>query len=222
MGSNRLCIVELPELRKLVLGDAVATIVMALLDDMNSQRHIHTLKMHVSGHIHRERDGHLRAVNEVRMLRERLERNNLQRRVRRFTVLLPRLWGVLLRRPLGERMTFTAMTRGRPNVSFDGCDAQFETASMVERRALYAMLEASGWIRDREEEIVRDRTRIYMRTGTGERDLGGEVEGFCENMSDAIELGDGIRVIPEPLWTFYERDNPGIAELLPGTDQLIR
>jgi hypothetical protein len=43
-------------------------------------------------------------------------------------------------------------------------------------------------------------------------------------MTDAIELGlgDNIRVIPEPLWTFYERDNPGIAELLPGTNQLIR
>jgi len=178
--------------------------------------------MHVNGHIHRERDGHLRAVNEVRILRERLERNALQMRIRRFTVLLPRLWGVLLRRPLGERMTFTAINRGRPNVSFDGCDTQFETASMVERSALYAMLEASGWIRDREEEDVRGRPRMYMRTGTGERDLGREVERFCETMTDAIELGDGIRVIPEPLWTFYERENPGIAELLPGTDQLIR
>jgi len=222
MNSNRLCIVELPELRKLVLGDAVATVVMALLDDINSQRHIHTLKMHVNGHIHRERDGHLRAVNEVRMLRERLERNDLQMRIRRFTVLLPRLWGVLLRRPLGERMTFTAINRGRPNVSFDGCDTQFETSSMVERRALYAMLEASGWIRDREEEAVRGNPRMYMRTGTGERDTGREVERFCEDMTGAIELGNGIRVIPEPLWTFYERENPGIAELLPGTDQLIR
>ena len=42
-----------------MIGDAVATIVMSLLDDMNSQNHIHTLRMHVSQHLHRERNERL-------------------------------------------------------------------------------------------------------------------------------------------------------------------
>ena len=41
-------------------------------------------------------------------------------------------------------------------------------------------------------------------------------------MEGEVDLGDGARVIPDPLATFYERENPGIAELLPGTDQFIR
>ena len=222
MNSSRLCIVELPELRKLVIGDAVATIVMSLLDDINSQNHIHTLRMHISQHLHRERNERLGEINEARMLRERLRRNRIEARARRGRDLLPRLWGVLLRRPLGERLTFTAMNRGRPNIWLDGCDTRFETTSQTERQVLYSMLDASGWIRDQDEERLRGNRRIYIRTGTGRRDLARNVESFCELMEGEVDLGDGARVVPDPLATFYERENPGIAELLPGTDQFIR
>ena len=222
MNSSRLCIVELPELRKLVIGDAVATIVMSLLDDINSQNHIHTLRMHISQHLHRERNERLGEINEARMLRERLRRNRIEARARRGRDLLPRLWGVLLRRPLGERLTFTAMNRGRPNIWLDGCDTRFETTSQTERQVLYSMLDASGWIRDQDEERLRGNRRIYIRTGTGRRDLARNVESFCELMEGEVDLGDGARVLPDPLATFYERENPGIAELLPGTDQFIR
>ena len=221
MNSSRLCIVELPELRRLVIGDAVATIVMSLLDDMNSQNHIHTLRMHVNEHLHRERNERLGEINEARMLRERLMRNRIGIVARRNTELLPRLWSALLRRPLGERLTFTAMNRGRPNIWLDGCETRFETTSQAERQVLYSMLHASGWVRDQDEERLRGNTRIYIRTGTGQRDLGQHVESFCELMEAEVELGEGARFIPDPLSTFYERENPGIAELLPGTDQLI-
>ena len=45
---RELCIVEIPELRKLVLGDALGSIAMALLDDENSSKHIGTLRAHLS------------------------------------------------------------------------------------------------------------------------------------------------------------------------------
>ena len=160
MNSSRLCIVELPELRRLVIGDAVATIVMSLLDDMNSKNHIHTLRMHVNEHLHRERNERLGEINEARMLRERLMRNRIGIVARRNTELLPRLWSALLRRPLGERLTFTAMNRGRPNIWLDGCETRFETTSQAERQVLYSMLHASGWVRDQDEERLRGNTRI--------------------------------------------------------------
>jgi hypothetical protein len=45
---RELCIVERPELRKLVLGDALGSIAMALLNDENSSKHIGTLRVHLS------------------------------------------------------------------------------------------------------------------------------------------------------------------------------
>ena len=222
-GSNTpLCIVELPELRKLVFGDAIATIVMALLDDLKSQRHIHTLRGHIEFHMHRDRNMQLSAIHEVRNLRGRLRNNDIQRREDRYSNLFPRLWGVLLRRPLGERMTFRAMRRGRPNVSFDGCATLFETTNRVDRNVLYDMLDSSGWIRDSHEEGVRGVSMIFIRTGTGNQDLSDGVERFCATMDERMTLAGGVRINEGPLADFYERDNPGIAELLPGTDGLIR
>jgi superfamily II RNA helicase len=43
-----LCIVEEPHLRKLVIGDAIGSIVMALLNDQKSRKNIDTLDMHLS------------------------------------------------------------------------------------------------------------------------------------------------------------------------------
>ena len=222
--NTAICIVELPELRNLVFGDAIGTIVMALLDDITSQRHIHTLKLHVEYHMNKERNLNLEAVNEARELRGRLRNNEIQRREDRYTDLFPRLWGVLLRRPLGERMTFRAMQRGRPNVSFDGCATQFETTSRADRQALYEMLESSGWMRDAQEEMVRPRGlgMVFIRVGTGPRDLSEAVDRFCDVMEERMVLPGGVRINEGPLSEYFERENPGITELLPGTDCIIR
>jgi len=219
MHQTALCIVEQPELRRLVIGDAISSIVLALLDDLNSQREIYTLRSHIQSH--GPRDPHIESINEVRFLRDRLRDNDLERRVRRCSRLFPRLWSVLLRSPLGERMTFTAMHGGRPNISFDDCDTEFTTTSMVERSVIYAMLEAAGWVRDLEEDRVRGSRRNYIRIGTGNRDLGDAVADFCELLEPILVIGDRIRILVAPLWTHFERANPGTAELLPGTNQRI-
>ena len=221
MHQSRLCIVEQPGLRRLVIGDAISSIVLALLDDLNSQREIYTLRSHIQSN--GPRDPQIEAINEARFLRDRLRGNDLERRARRCSRLFPRLWSVLLRSPLGERMVFTAMRGGRPNVSFDDCETEFTTTSMVDRRVIYAMLDAAGWVRDQEEERVRGARRNYIRIGTGDRDLGNEVEGFCELLEPMLAIGDrGAMILAAPLWTYFERANPGTAELLPGTNQPIR
>ena len=48
MKQKELCIVEEPHLRKLVIGDAIGSIVMALLNDDKSRRKIDTLDKHLS------------------------------------------------------------------------------------------------------------------------------------------------------------------------------
>ena len=92
---------------------------------------------------------------------------------------------------------------------------------MVERSVIYAMLEAAGWVRDLEEDRVRGSRRNYIRIGTGNRDLGDAVADFCELLEPILVIGDRIRILVAPLWTHFERANPGTAELLPGTNQRI-
>ena len=46
--SPPICIVETRDLKRLVAGDAVSSVVMALLDDMSSRRRIDTLRNHIS------------------------------------------------------------------------------------------------------------------------------------------------------------------------------
>ncbi|MBT7980351.1 MAG: hypothetical protein HN684_04225 [Euryarchaeota archaeon] len=70
---RELCIVERPELRKLVLGDALGSIAMALLDDENSSKHIGTLRAHLSNI---GRGGNRQEYHRVRM-----EIDNLQHRI---------------------------------------------------------------------------------------------------------------------------------------------
>mgnify|MGYP001166913013 CR=1 FL=1 len=55
-----LCIVEEPHLRKLVIGDAIGSIVMALLNDQKSRKNIDTLDMHLS----RFEKGNLNGIEE--------------------------------------------------------------------------------------------------------------------------------------------------------------
>ena len=219
-----LCIVESPQLRRLCLPDALGSTIMALKNDLVSQRYIDTVAQYIREVTPSNRDPRNAAVDVVRNaqeLRNRLRNNQAEAAVRRYTEAFPRLWSVLLRRPLGYRLTLTARDVGVPNMRFEGCDAEFTTRGVVERRAVYGMLEASGWVRDHEEERERGLLRVYIRLGTGEQNLAAQVEEFAEIIEHLAHLNDRVRLIANPLWTYFERVNPGIGELLPGHDQRI-
>ena len=94
-------------------------------------------------------------------------------------------------------MIFTAMNETEPNIFFEGCRTTFSTAGNAERRAIYRMLEASGWRRDMEQEEARELTRVYLRDGVGEVELGNMVEDFC-GILEPFANGR-VRLIPHPL-----------------------
>jgi len=217
-----ICVVETPQLRRLVIGDALSSVILALLDDLKSQEHIDTLRSYIREVRPRQAvDPRVAEFRQAENLRFRLRNNLAEFRTRRYTVLFPRLWGVLLRLPLGERVIFTAIRRGRPNLTFDGCDCEFATHDMLERRVIYRMLEAAGWQRDRHEENVRGYQRIYIRTGTGPQNLGDLVEGFAELIEPVLTVNERVRLVANPVWSFYERNNPGIGALLPGANERL-
>jgi len=217
-----ICVVETPQLRRLVLGDALSSVIMALLDDLNSQQHIDTLRNYIREARPRENvDPQVVEYRQAENLRFRLRNNLAEHRTRRYTVLFPRFWSVLLRLPLGERLTFTAIREGRPNLTFDGCDTEFATRDMLERRLIYGMLEAAGWQRDPHEERVRGHQRIYIRTGTGPQNLANLVEDFAEIIEPILTVNERVRLVAGPAWSFFERRNPGTGALLPGTDERL-
>jgi hypothetical protein len=218
---NSLCIVERHELRRLVIGDALSSIILALLDDLKSQQHIDTLRGYIREVTPRTVDPQVAAVRQAENLRFRLRNNLAEYRTRRYTVLFPQLWGVMLRSPIAERITFTAMRRGHPNVTFDGCETAFATEGRLERNVVYQMLEASGWQRDHHEERVRRTQRIYIRTGTGLQNLANRVEEFAGMLEPALTVNQRVRLVANPVWSYFERNNPGIRALLPGTDQRL-
>ena len=222
-GMNRICIVETNELRRLVIGDALASVVLALLNDLASQSQIDTLRRHIryfSPEPAHRVDPDVEHMREAQWLNMRAGRNPINARIRRYTNLFPRLWGAILRSPLGARVTLTAMNPRHPNLIFDDSGTLFSTTCMADRQIVKGMLEASGWARDREEESLRGAREIYFRTGTGPRDLGPAVEGFCETIEPVLTAGT-VRMIEAPLWHYFERDNPGPGPLLPETDQII-
>jgi hypothetical protein len=217
-----ICVVETPQLRRLVIGDALSSVILALLDDLKSQQHIDTLQSYIREVSPRQAvDPQVAEFRQAENLRFRLRNNLAEYRTRRYTELFPRLWGVLLRLPLGERVIFTAIRRGHPNLTFDGCDTEFATRDMLERRVVYRMLEASGWQRDQHEEQVRGYQRIYIRTGTGPQNLANLVEGFAEIIEPVLTVNERVRLVANPAWSFFERNNPGIGPLLPGTDERL-
>ena len=118
-------------------------------------------------------------------------------------------------------MEFTAIRRDHPNLTFDGCDSAFSTRDMMERRLVYQMLEAAGWQRDQHEEQVRGHQRIYIRTGTGPQNLANLVEGFAEMLEPMLTVNERVRLVANPAWSFFERNNPGICALLPGTNERL-
>ena len=88
------------------------------------------------------------------------------------------------------------------------------------------MLRGAGWVRDRHEEDLRGQRRVYIRVGTGERDLAEEVRRMCDILDQGLEQMFDQRellreLMPEDLRTHFEQRNPGICALLPGTDRLI-
>jgi len=218
---HHICIIESWQLRRLALADALVQIVSTLLDDKRTQRRITTLSGYIRAVGPRNTDPEVLAVNQAAELRHRLRNNAVEARVRRYTESLPRLWGVLLRRPLADRLLFTAREHDRPNIRFDECDTAFMTRGHLERRVIYRMLEASGWQRDHREEARRGVQRVYIRLGTGGRELGNQVEEFAEMLEPEMAVNERVRLIADRLWTFYERRNPGTGELLPGTDQRL-
>ena len=221
-GSPALCIVESPQLRRLCLPDALSSTIMALKNDLISQEYIDTVKMYIREVTPHNRDtAAMNDVHHAQELRHRLRNNQAEVAVRRFTDLFPRLWSVLLRRPLGDRLTFTAWNAGVPNMRFENCNTEFTTRGVVERRAVYMMLEVSGWVRDREEERERGQIRVYIRLGTGVQRLAAQVEEFAEILEPMTVVNDRVRLIANPLWTYFERMNPGIGELLPGHDERL-
>ena len=217
-----ICVVETPQLRRLVIGDALSTVILSLLDDLNSQQHIDTLRNYIREVRPRQAvDPQVAEFRQAENLRFRLRNNLAENRTRRYTVLFPRFWGVLLRLPLGERLAFTAIRQGRPNLTFDGCETEFATRDMLERRLVYGMLEAAGWQRDPHEERVRGYQRIYIRTGTGPQNLANLVEGFAEIIEPILTVNERVRLVANPAWSFFERNNPGIGALLPGTNERL-
>ena len=138
--------------------------------------------------------------------------------VRRYTRLFPILWRVMLSRPLMSRMTCRAQIN-QPNISFDSCQTTFGTNGNAERQAIYVMLEASGWRRDREEEERRGVLRIYRREEVGEVELGNMGERFCDILEP---FANGrVRLIPHPLWTYFERRNTLPGEIIPEHNQAL-
>ena len=75
---RELCIVEDPSLRKLVIGDAIGSIVMALLNDKTSRKNINTLDNYLSRF-----ERHKRRGDKNDNLRERFDvnRNYLEQMV---------------------------------------------------------------------------------------------------------------------------------------------
>ena len=247
LNREGLCIVETPEMRKLVIGDAIGGIILALLDDLGSRHNIDTLDRHLRMR-HDDPRVRLRRIadplagpapdmlarrleimaREERYHRVQLENNDVAERTRRCTESFPRLWSALLRLPLGERMTFTAMrVGGEPNITFDDCDTEFATMSQSDRNVIYMMMEASGWQRDLEEENLRGTRRIYIRIGLGQRDLENDVLEFCGLLEERLQINQNdeqepIRLIQNPLRDHFETANPGIADLLPESRGRIR
>ncbi len=217
-----ICVVETPQLRRLVIGDALSSVILALLDDLKSQQHIDTLRSYIREVRPRQAvDPQVAEYRQAENLRFRLRNNLAEYRTRRYTVLFPRLWSVLLRLPLGERVIFTAIRGGRPNLTFDGCNCEFDTRDMLERRVMYRMLEAAGWQRDSHEEQVRGYQRIYIRTGTGLQNLANLVEDFAEMLEPVLTVNERVRLVANPAWSFFERRNPGTGALLPGTNERL-
>ena len=157
------CIVETPELRNLVLGDAIGTIILSLLDDITASREIETLEPAVRFALNGQRQGQdflerlgRRAGREYELRNRNAEAEEIREMERRradaeelairATVQFPRLWSVLLRLPLGT-LTFTRQDEGGSLIQIQGYATTIHMRNGIEEELVNEMLISSGWIR---------------------------------------------------------------------------
>ena len=147
--TDRVCIVETPELRRLVLGDAIGTIILSLLDDITASRQIETLEPAVrfalreqrgdqdflerlGRRVGREYELRNRNAGAEEFQEMRLRRAEAEEIAIRATVQFPRLWSVLLRLPLGTTLTFTRQDDGNSLVQFQGYATRIHLQNEIE------------------------------------------------------------------------------------------
>ena len=86
--QKELCIVEEPHLRKLVIGDAIGSIVMALLNDDESRKKIDTLDKHLSQFVKKDSNNNDREIID---LENRAEIDRILQRIEHEEYMIQRL-----------------------------------------------------------------------------------------------------------------------------------
>ena len=238
--TDRVCVVETPELRRLVLGDAIGTIILSLLDDVSASTEIETLEPIVRYAVRQQREGQdfidriaqrigrdyelrNRQVDPVEAENFRLERARAEELAIRATVIFPRLWSVLLRLPLGTFLTFNNPPEEEfCRIRIDGFQTTMSIRDELEEQIIDEMLRAAGWNRmaDVPQEPGQPNImyRMYTRMDLPTPNLANAVHRFGELLEPMITIGQRMRIAPGPAWTNFERRDPGIAQLLANTD----
>ena len=233
-ARNHICVVETPELRRLVLGDALGGIVLALLDDSNSARRIDTLNpiLHEAARLRiREEEMRMDAQREIGgpmdlehrardiAEQERQEARNAAEEIAiRATVIFPRLWSVILRCQIGTTALMLPLAGREFRVTFSNYDTRITLRNQIEVDLVNMMLEAAGWRRSREHENPENNGVIMMRFEVGELDMSRHVERFGELLEPMITIRERMRLMPGPAWANFDRRNPGPGPLPPLTD----
>ena len=234
------CIVETPELRGLVLGDAIGTIILSLLDDVTASREIETLEPAVRFALNGQSQGQdflerlgRRAGREYELRNRIAEAEQIQEMERRradaeeiairATVQFPRLWSVLLRLPLGTTLTFTRQDEARRLVEIQGYATTINLRNEIEEELVNEMLMASGWIRmadlPNDPNHPHEVYRMYTRQEHPRQNLANAAHRFGEILEPMITIGQRMRIAPGPVWTNFERRDPGVGPLPPNTDE---
>ena len=238
--TERVCIVETPELRRLVLGDAIGTIILSLLDDVTASSEIETLEPAVRFALRSQREGqnflerlsqHIGREYELRNRNAEPEdiRNIRERRAAaeelaiRATVHFPRLWSVLLRLPLSTTLTFTRMDDGNSLVQFQDYQTRITLRNKIEENLVHEMLIASGWIGMGDLpnglEHPHGAYRMYTRMEYPRQNLANATHRFGELLEPMITIGQRMRIVPGPVWANFERRDPGVGPLPPNTNE---
>ena len=233
------CIVETPELRGLVLGDAIGTIILSLLDDVTASREIETLEPAVRFALNGQRQGQdflerlgRRAGREYELRNRIAEAEQILEMERRradaeeiairVTVQFPRFWSVLLRLPLGTTLTFTRQDEAGSLVQIQGYATTINLRNEIEEELVNEMLMTSGWIRM--ADLPNDPNhphgvyRMYTRQEHPIQNLANAAHRFGEILEPMITIGQRMRIAPAPVWTNFERRDPGVGPLPPNTD----
>ena len=238
--TEGVCIVETPELRGLVLGDAIGTIILSLLDDVTASREIETLEPAVRFALNGQRQGQdflerlgRRAGREYELRNRIAEAEQILEMERRradaeeiairATVQFPRLWSALLRLPLGTTLTFTRQDEAGRLVEIQGYATTINLRNEIEEELVNEMLMASGWIRmadlPNDPNHPHEVYRMYTRQEHPRQNLANAAHRFGEILEPMITIGQRMRIAPGPVWTNFERRDPGVGPLPPNTDE---